>query len=148
MRPIKVALLAITVVIGVVGSAAAESVTVQGSGDIKKMVAINGQTAAVTKVFGLGKPCASAQYVSIHVMWGTSEYDVEGACSMQGSWDTGLFYQQDRSNPNAKEVNCPGFTLTYNSTNKSLKAFIPRSCMTKAPNRVKFKSEGATFSAA
>lgn len=147
MRPIKFALLAATIVVGLVQPAAAESVTVQGSGDITKMFANNAQTAAVVKVFGLGKPCASAQYVEIYVRWGASEYAADAACSMQGSWDKGLFYQQDRSNPNAQPVNCPDFKLTYNSTDNFLKAFIPRSCMSKAPNRVKFKSAGATFSA-
>jgi hypothetical protein len=123
----------------------AEQQTVNGTGDITKMAVNNGQTALTTKVFGLGKPCGGAQYVHVHVLWGTQpEYEVDGDC-IQGAWYKGLFYRSDRDGSDSKEVNCPDFKLTYNSTGHFYKVFIPRSCMGKANNRVKVRADAVEY---
>jgi hypothetical protein len=147
MKRMKIALLATTMVMAIAQPAAAESQTVQGQGDLTKMVAKNNQSAAIVKLFGLGEPCGGAQHLNAHVIWGsTSAYMAEAGCYSGNTWGKGFYYLSDRSKPeSAKEVNCPDFKISYNAADEFYKIFIPRSCMPKAANRVKFKSTGQNF---
>jgi hypothetical protein len=125
----------------------AESVTVQGEGDITKMFVNNGQRALTVKIYGLDKPCGGAQSLQVRVRWGTSaEYLAEGSC-IQANWYTGLYYDSNRSaDPGAKSVDCPDFKFTYNATGHFHKVFIPRSCMGKAPDRINVRALGNNYS--
>src|SRR5687768_8921947 len=107
--------------------ASAESQTVDGTGDIKKMYANNGENALTVKVYGIGKPCDGARHFTITVKWGQdSAYKVEAGC-YGADWAESLWYLEDRSDPeSAKEVNCDGFRVTYNSDKTFHKAVMSR----------------------
>lgn len=130
----------------IAASAAAESTTVRGSGDLKKMVADNGSSAVVVKLYGFRKPC-EAKHFNIDVLWGTKPaYQVQAACYGGRDWGSGLYYTPDRRQGMAtKPVKCRGFRLRYNADGKFWRALIPRSCMSKAPNRIRVKSEGINY---
>lgn len=146
MTRIKISLLAASMLLAFVQPAMAESVTVQGDGDITKMFVNNGQRALVVKVYGLEKPCGGAQSLQVRVRWGTTaEYIAEGSC-IQAEWHTGLFYDSNRSSdPGAKPVDCPNFKIGYNATGHFHKVFIPRSCLGKAANRVNVRAQGNNY---
>lgn len=130
----------------VLPSASAESTTVKGSGDIKKMFVKNGSGAVTTKVYGFLGPC-EAHYFKILIFWGQkAAYQADGGCYPGGQWITSLYYLADRnSGSGGKKVKCGKFRLTYNATEKSWRAFIPRRCMGRAPDRVRVKSDGDNY---
>ena len=143
-------LLATTIALAVlVASAAAESQTVSGKADIKKLVADNGRSAVTAKVFGLGGPC-TAKTLIVSIFWGAKAYEVQAICDINGKWARGLYYNSG-SVPGAvgtKKVSCRGFSLKYTAATKSWKAVVPRSCMSKAPSRIRVKAEGVNQSSA
>ena len=130
-------------------SAAGESQTVQGKGDLKKMAATNAQGAVKVKLFGFRGPCEAKEF-TIDVFWGTKPtYQVQAACTAGTTWTRGLYYDADRTDDNGalaeKRVQCPGFRLKYNSTDKYWRAVLPRECLSEAPDRVRVKSEGVNY---
>ena len=141
-------LLAATVTLALfAASAAAQSQTVRGTGNITKLVADNGRSAVTVKLFGLAKACEAKQ-LDASIFWGKQDYKVEGVC-IQGKWFAGLYYNSDRSSGSGgKKVNCRGFSLKYTAASKSWKAVVPRSCMSKAPSRVRVQAEGVDFTSA
>lgn len=126
--------------------AGAESATVNGSGDLTKLTASNATKALTVKVFGLKPPCA-AQHLKITVLWGTkSAYLAEAGCFPGATWDTGLFYLPTRATPeSARAVSCAGFRLRYDAAGKFYRLVLPRSCMGKAPDRIRVRSEGNNY---
>ena len=130
-------------------SAAGESQTVQGKGDLKKMVANNAQGAVKVKLFGFGGPCSAKQF-TIDVFWGTKPtYQVQAACTAGTTWTRGLYYDADRTDDQGalaeNRVECDGFRLKYNATDKFWRAVLPRDCLSKAPDRIRVKSEGVNY---
>lgn len=146
MRRIWLALLAsMMLLLSLAQSAGAESVTVQGTGDIDKMYANNAQKAMTVKVYGLNAPC-SAQKITIRVRWGaTAAYDAEAGCYGAEWGGKTLYYLPNRHADTARKVDCPDFRLTYNSTYGFYRAYVPRSCMPRADNRVKVSSRGNNY---
>ena len=129
-------------------SAAGESQTVQGKGDLKKMVANNAQTAVKVKLVGFGGPCEAKQF-TIDVFWGVKRYQVQAACTAGTTWTRGLYYDRDRTDDQGamaeQRVQCPDFALKYNTEKKSWRAVLPRECLSKAPNRIRVASEGVNY---
>jgi len=135
---------------GLAPSAGAESQTVDGTGDIRKMYAANRERSILVKVFGIGQPCDEAHFVHIIVKWGqTAAYKVEAGCYPGNTWAESLYYLSDRSDPEtAVEVNCSDWKLTYNADKVFHRALLPRTCIRKAANRVKVLSEGHNYPSA
>ena len=146
-RTVSVSLLALVLALGLAVPAVAESETVKGTGDVKKLFANNAKKAVVAKVFGIGQPCEVAKQLYIEIRWGKKQaYQVQSGCYGGTTWGKGLYFLSDRSDPNtAKKVKCADFKLTFNSDKVFHKAFVPRKCMGKAPNRVKLKTEGVNY---
>lgn len=128
------------------GTSYAEKQTVNGSGDITKLVANNGQNNLTAKVSGLGPRCGGAQYVHVFVKNKNSRllYEADGDC-ISGQWGIGLFYTSTGVREDEVPVDCPDFKITRNSTSGAYTVTMPRSCLDHAPNRVKLKVEGADF---
>src|SRR3954468_6919951 len=77
-------------VVALVAPASAESDTVNGTGDIKKMAAANKSSVVVAKVFGLDKPC-EAQSLNVKISSRRDAiWNAEAGC-YQGTWATGLY---------------------------------------------------------
>ena len=130
--------------VGFAGQASAESATVSGTGDITKLVAKNGASTAVAKVFGLSKPC-EAQYLHLTISSKRAgQYRAEGSC-IQGSWYKGLYYHASADDQNPKKVTCGGFKFTYNADHHFYKVVMPRSCLSHAPNRIRMSAEGMDY---
>ena len=129
-------------------SAAGESQTVQGKGDLKKMAANNAQGAVKVNLFGFRGPCDAKQF-TIDVFWGRKTYQVQAACTAGTTWTRGLYYDADRTDDNGalaeNRVQCGGFRLKYKSADKYWRAVLPRECLSKAPDRVRVKSEGVNY---
>jgi hypothetical protein len=129
------------------GPAAAQSVTVDGSGDITKMFASNGDKAAVAKVYGLDKPC-DAQYLNVKVSSKREGYYQAEAGCYGTQWLKGLYYHSSADDQGPSKVSCDGFRFTYNADSHFYKVKMPRSCLDHAPNRVRFASEGHDYASA
>ena len=128
-------------------SAAGESQTVEGKGDLKKMVANNAQGAVKVKLFGFGGPCDARQF-TIDVFWGTKPtYQVQAACTAGTTWTRGLYYDSDRRDGGlaVNRVQCDGFRLKYRADEKRWLAVVPRECISKAPDRVRVKADGVNY---
>jgi hypothetical protein len=133
-------------VLSLAGSASAASQTVQGSGDIDKMVVDNAKSALKVNLFGFGPPC-DAHYMSVILDWGTKAgYQVSNGCYPGATWEKSLSYLPDRSKPEgAKIVTCSKLRFGYSEADKSHRAYVPRSCIPKAGNRVKVRSSGDNY---
>ena len=133
-------------VLSLAGSASAASQTVQGSGDIEKMVVNNAKTALKANLFGFGPPC-DAHYMKVVLDWGTKAgYEISNGCYPGATWASALAYQPDRSKPeDAKIVSCPKLRFSYSEADKSYRAHVPRSCIPKAGNRVKVSGSGNNY---
>ena len=133
-------------VLSLAGAASAASQTVQGSGDIEKMVVNNAKKAFTVNLFGFEPPC-EAQYMKVIVQWGKkAAYQIENGCYPGATWAKTLTYLPDRSNPeSAKIIECPKLRFTYAAASKSHRARVPRSCMPKAADRVKVRSSGNNY---
>jgi len=141
-------LLALTLasVLCLAGSASAASQTVQGSGDIDKMVVNNAQTALKVNLFGFAPPC-EAHYMKVVLDWGTKAgYQIENGCYPGATWAKTLTYLPNRSKPeSAKIVSCPKLRFSYSEATKSHRAHVPRSCIPKAGNRLRVRSSGDNY---
>lgn len=128
-------------------SAAGESQTVSGKGDLKKMTAANGLSSVKVKLVGLRGPCDAKQF-TIDVFWGTKPtYQVQAFCTAGTTWTRGLYYDGDRRDGGIAErrVPCRGFRLKYDSARKTWRAVVPRACIPKAPDRIRVESEGVNY---
>ena len=126
-------------------TAFAESQTVRGTGDLKKMVANNGRSAVNVQLFGFKKPCEARQF-NIHLEWSTKAYEVQAGCIGGQKWMSGLFYNPNRADGlGQQKVRCRGFSLKYSATTKSWRAIVPRSCISKAPGRIRVRAEGINY---
>jgi hypothetical protein len=114
MRSIRSALAAAFLVLMlVVPAASADSVTVNGSGDIDKMSVNNGKKALTVKLYGFDPPC-EAHYFKIVVFWGGKPaYQASGGCYPGAQWITSLEYFSNRNAQDSKPVRCPKFRLAY-----------------------------------
>jgi hypothetical protein len=124
--------------------ASAESATVSGTGDIKKMAAANKSTSVVAKVFGLAKPC-EAQYLDVTI---SSRRDAKWKASAgcyQTTWAKGLYKSAAGDFTDSKKVDCPDFKLTYDAANHFYRVVVPRSCIKAAPDRVRLYAEGRNY---
>ncbi len=127
-------------------SAVAASQTVQGTGDIDKMVANNAQSALKVALFGLAAPC-DAKYMKITVDWGTKAgYAIDNGCYSGGTWAHSLVYLADRSaGEGGKIIECPKLRFGWDEDAEAHRAKVPRSCMPKAGNKLRVRAEGLNF---
>ncbi len=125
----------------------AESQTVQGSGDVKKIVVDNGQDAVTTKVFGLGKPCGGAKQLSVYVLTrsGAITYFAQAACYAGTDWAASLLYTPTGDIQDQKSVRCRNFEVTRNRDTGAYRVFMPRACLAEAPNRIRVSVEGLNY---
>ncbi len=146
MRPIRSALAgAALVLLLVVPAASADSVTVRGTGDIDKLSVNNGDKALTAKLYGFAAPC-DAHYFKIVVFWGSKPaYQASGGCYPGGQWITSLEYFPNRNGQDSQPVKCAKFKLAYNTKGKHYRLSLPRGCMSKAPDRVKVRSDGDNY---
>ena len=148
MRRTLTVLLAMTgLLLGLTGPASAESVTVQGQGNITKMYVNNGDNKITVKVYGLDKPCmAKSLFVTVSSRQ-TAKYQAEAVC-YQG-WHKGLWlYANGDTTTGGKKVTCDGFVFKYVTDGKFYKIVMPRSCVSKLPNKVRVAAEGVDFDSA
>jgi hypothetical protein len=128
------------------GVAIAESQTVNGTGDITKIVASNGTSSVTTKVFGLKRPCGGAQHLQVSVTTadGTLVYEADGGC-YSAEWQTSLWYTSTGVREDEVPVDCPEFSLTRNRTTGAYKVVMPRTCLVNAPNRIRVDVDGQNY---
>jgi len=145
-RTRSVLTLTLVSVLSLAGSASAASQTVQGSGDIDKMVVNNTTTALKVNLFGFGPPC-EAHYMKVVLDWGTKAgYQIENGCYPGATWAKTLSYLPDRAKPDgARIVRCPRLRFSYSEGDKSHRAHVPRTCIPKAGNRVRVRSTGNNY---
>ena len=129
-------------------SASAETVTVNGTGEITSVTVNNASGAVKAKVKGIGKPCDVAQYLHLTVKSRrTGAYRIEGSC-IQGSWYTGLYYDPSGTfdgSGDIGKVNCSDWFLKYDSDMHLFRARVSRDCLRHSPDRVKVLTEGANY---
>jgi hypothetical protein len=149
MRRALTVLLALTgLMLGLTGSASADSVTVKGTGNITKMY-VNNDTGKITvKVYGLDKPCmAKSLWVTVSSRE-TAKYRAEAGC-YGGTWAKGLYlYANGDTGSGGKKVTCAGFVFKYVTDGKFYKIVMPRTCVSKLPNKVKVTAEGVDYASA
>jgi hypothetical protein len=122
---------ALALLLGLAGPAAAESQTVDGKSDIKKMFVSNGQDAVVAKVFGPGGKCSKVKELAIHLTdKDGTDFTARGACHPGNVWGKSLDL------PTAG-VPCPDFKLAYNATGKFWRFEVPRTCLEGLANGIK-----------
>lgn len=131
----------------VAASAFAASQTVRGQGDLKKMIASNGDKAVTVKLYGFKGPCVARQF-DIQILWATKPaYAVRAGCTGGTTWTRGLYYAADRNEGfGGRRIACRGFKLTYASAGNVWTAVVPRLCIPKAANRIRVKAEGINYS--
>src|SRR4051812_48631333 len=143
-RLLTVTTIVAALVAAFVTSASAESDTVKGAGDIKKMAAANKPSVVVAKVFGLDKPC-DAQSLTVKISSRRdATWSAEAGC-YQGTWITGLYKSASGDGSDAQEVDCPGFRMTYTARHHRYRVVVPRSCIKAAPDKVRVYAEGRNY---
>lgn len=138
---------AAVMVLGGGAIANAESQTVQGSGDVKKIVADNGQDAITTKVFGLGKPCGGAKQLSVNILTrgGEITYFAQAGCYGGTTWAASLLYTPTGDIQDQTIVRCRNFEVSRNRDTGAYRVFMPRGCLDEAPNRIRVSVEGLNY---
>ena len=128
------------------GMANAESQTVNGTGDITRMVANNGTNVVTAKVFGLGRACGGAHYLHVDVTTrsGRLLYRAEGGCT-SGEWHTGLYYTPTGVVEDSRSVRCRNFSFTRSRATGAFRIEMPRGCLDHAPARIKVRADGADY---
>ena len=122
---------ALALLFGLAGPAGAESQTVDGQSDIKKMFVSNGKNAVVAKVYGPGGKCSKVKEVAIHLTdRDGTDFTARGACHAENVWGKSLDL------PTAG-VSCPDFTLAYDATGKFWRFAVPRTCLEGLANGIK-----------
>lgn len=119
-------------VIGLAGTAGAQTQSVTGAGPITKMVASNGQKAVVVKLHGgpgAGGP-AKVRWVDVSIKGKTG-----GTFEAQGAW-----YGADWVKSLAKGeklITCAGLEIVWNASKKLWRFVVPRSCLKGLSDRVR-----------
>jgi len=147
MSRVRVTIAAVTCLAALTAAASAyaASQTVKGQGDIKKMTASNGSSAVTTKLVGLKGPCKAKQFHT-ELQWGSkSAYRAHAECTAGTTWSKGLEYVADRSDfsTNPKPVRCRGLKITFSGGVWT--TVVPRSCISKAPARIRVLAEGNNY---
>ena len=144
-RALVGALLGGLLVIATMAPATAETATVNGTDGIEMFVN-NGPAAVTVKVWGLGAPCSHNYFIQIELRWGTAgeKYQVDSNC-YGGTWNKGFFFIPIPGE-GGDEVKCADFRFTYNRDGRFYKAFMPRSCLSEAPNRIRGYTQGRRIS--
>lgn len=135
MRRIVAVLVAVVaLVLGLTGPAYADSTTVAGVSDIKKMYVNNGVGAVVVKIYGPGGKCA-IRYVAAKMRGRDGiTYKATGGCYPGGMWIKGL-------EKGTKLVPCSDYKLSYNVTGKFWRFYVPRTCVPRLTNKIKVSGE-------
>lgn len=125
---------AVALTLSMTVSAHADSTTVPGSTDIKKMYVDNATGAVVVKIHGPGGKCA-IRWVSATIRGRDGvTYRATGGCYPGAVWSKGL-------EKGTKLVQCSGYKLTYNAPGKFWRFFVPRTCMPQLTNKIKVAGE-------
>lgn len=133
------ALGAATLVLGFVGPAAADSVTVEGTSEsgepteITKMVVQNRTDEVLVKVFGTGGKNA-VRWVDVDVKDGDGTRYQAMAAWYGEDWATSLAKGDDL-------VSCDDFVFAWIGDGGFWKVSVPRSCLDGLANRIKVRSE-------
>lgn len=147
-RILGAAAAALALLVITAGPASADAATVPGTagGDISKMFADNGTSAVTVRVYGLPGPCETRNVDAV-LSWGTGpgQYRARGACYAGTDWATTLEYLPTGSPQDTRPVTCAKFTMTYNRTGHFYRVLIPRTCLAKAPNKVRAYSEATVY---
>jgi hypothetical protein len=125
----------------------AGSQAVKGKGDITRMTVDNGANAVTAQVFGFGRPCSGARDFSVYVQNRSNKilYVAQGVCTAGVQWNTTLYYTATGDIQDEKRVACRKFTFKRNNTTGAYRIVIPRTCLGKAPGRVKVRAEGVNY---
>ncbi len=112
------------------GIAGAESTTVDGTSDITRMYASNGQSSVLVKVYGTGGK-DEIRWVNV-TMKGKDgvRYKAQGANYPGGEWATSLEKGQ-------KAVDCPGLRVAWKADGGFWRFLVPRSCLTKLTQKIR-----------
>jgi hypothetical protein len=148
MRKLRyLAVLTSAVVLLPVASAGAASQTVQGTGDIDKLVVNNAQTKLKASLFGIGAPCDEAKSIKLTIDWGTKAgYAIESGCYPGATWASSLVYMADRdAGQGGKILECAKFRFTWDADARAHRAKVPRSCIPKAGNKLRVRAEGVNY---
>ena len=125
------------------GSALAAKQTVDGKGDITKMKVVNGDKSVSVALFGLEELCGGTRQANVEISWGTKAgYEYDGICP-HGEWGEGIFYYADHSAQEGKSVNCAKLNVRF--ARGAVRIRIPRSCISKAADRIRVKAKGHNF---
>lgn len=145
MRTARFALAALLLALVAVPYALAESQTVQGQGDIKKISAKNGDRAITVKVHGLANPC-EAHFLNVEIFWGKKKaYRAEAGC-YGTEWITSLYYYSNRNaGAGGDPVGCEKFKMAYNADRGFYRVFLPRKCLGLAKDKIRVKAEGRNY---
>ena len=129
-RTIAVLLGVVALFFTTVGSGHADSVTIDGSGDIDKMSVNNKDTKVIVKIFA---PGGSVHSVEARVKDGDGT--TYNAVIINGpNGDTAL-YKGGPIDP--VDVNCPNLDIGYNSDGGFWRFSVPRSCLAGLANKIK-----------
>jgi hypothetical protein len=126
--------------------AVAKSTTVEGTGDIERMSVNNGDRAVTVKLRGFAAPC-EAHYFKIVVFWGKKRaYQADAGCYPGGTWATSLYYLPNRDKgESGVPVGCKRFKIAYKEDRGIYRAFMPRKCLGKAPDRIRVRASGDNY---
>jgi hypothetical protein len=131
LKPLGALLAALGLMVGLAGPVAAESQTVVGTSDIKKMAVSNGQSSVVAKVYGPGGKCSKVKEVAIHLTdKDGTDFTARGACHPGGVWGMSLDLP-------TSGVSCPDDKLAYNATGKFWRFEVPRTCLDGLANGIR-----------
>jgi hypothetical protein len=135
--------------LGPAAAALAESDTVQGSGDIKKLVASNRTHAVVAKVYGLAGPCEARDLEVFIASKQAGRYMAQAACNAGTTWAADLYYNRTGDvEQHPHPVSCDGFRMKHNDTGNFWRVVFPRTCITHAPDRVRLSAYGTNYGSA
>jgi hypothetical protein len=138
-KPLAALLAALALLLGMAGPVTAESQTMPGASDVKKMFVSNGQNAVVAKVYGPGGKCSKVAQVDIRMSdKDGTEFTAIGACHPGNVWGKSLDLP-------TSGVDCKGFKLAYDATGKFWRFEVPRSCLKGLANGIKVLGELRTW---
>lgn len=138
------------VILGGGAIASADSQTVKGEGDIVKIIGDNAKTAVTTRVFGFGEPCGGAKQFMVYVENRTGKilYFADAACVAGTDWNADLLYTATGDIQDQELVHCRKFDVTRNADTGAYRVFMPRTCLDKAPDRIRIEADGVNYGSA
>lgn len=120
-----------------VGFAHADSESIDGSGDIEKLVVNNKDTKVIVKIFAPG-----GEVHSVEARLKGTDGQIYRAVILNGpDGDKALYKGQ------GNDVNCSNLSIGYNETGGFWRFAVPRSCLNDLTNRIKARGYWAAVGA-